>query len=847
MVLQARSSANAEARRVTSSVAESFARAPGLVEALESPDPSAVLQPQAEAVRQATGVDSVVVFSTSFVQLTSPYPDYIGRPYSPPANVATKVLPELRAGRSVTFDIDDRGYRSTATAVPVFGPDGKERGVVAVNITVGKVNSVVGAHLPVLIGGTAAAVTLAAVATAFTARRLLRQTRGLGPTELARMYDHHNAVLHAVREGVLIVSADGWLLLANDEARRLLDLPEDAEQRPVTELGLDPATTALLTGGTDLTEVTDVIHQAGDRLLAVNRRPTAPYGGLPGSVVTLRDSTELHELSNRVAAAGQRSRLMHEAGMRIGRTLDMTRTCEELAEVAVNGFADTVAVDLLEEVTQGEDPERAGRRLHRTAVRGAEPARLARVGTELTARDRTDQARALATGRAVSSEAGAVVLAPLVVRGLVLGLVEFRRSAPGPGFDPEDLVLAEELAARAAVSIDNARRFTREHGLAVALQHSLLPRTLPHRTGLDVAFRYLPAHAGVGGDWFDVIGLPGLRTALVVGDVVGHGINAAVAMGRLRTTIRNFSALDLPPEEVLGRLDELVAQLDEEGAGLEIAGSTCVYAVYDPVSGSCVLARAGHLRPALIEPDGTVGYPEVAVSPPLGVGGHPFETTELKLAPGSQLVLFTDGLVETRDSDIDVGLARLRRTLAEQAGRDPERICEAVTRAMLVGHPADDVALLVARTGLLAADRSAEWEVPMDPAAVAPVRAACARQVARWGLDGLGFATELILSELITNAIRYGAAPVRVRLLYDTSLVCEVSDGSSTAPHLRWAATTDEGGRGIFLVAQLAHRWGTRYTAEGKVIWCEQTPAEGGPSEGTADGIGGVAGVVGAP
>ncbi|AUG80417.1 histidine kinase [Kitasatospora sp. MMS16-BH015] len=843
MVLQARSSADAEARRVTSSVAESFAHAPGTVAALESADPTAALQPQAERVRMTTGVDSVVVFDTSFVQLTSPYPDYLGRPYSPPAEVAQKVLPELRSGRSVTFDLSDHGYRSVATAVPVFGPDGHSKGVVAVNITVGKVNSVVTSHLPVLIGGTAAAVALAAIATALAARRLLRQTHGLGPTELARMYDHHNAVLHAVREGVLIVSDDGRLLLANDEARRLLDLPPDAEQRPVVDLGLDPATTALLTGESGASvggEVTDVIHRAGDRLLAVNKRPTAPYGGLPGSVVTLRDSTELHELSTRMAAAGQRSRLLHEAGMRIGRTLDMTRTCEELAEVAVDGFADTVAVDLLDEVTQGEDPERAGRRLRRTAVRGAEDPRVAPVGSEVTARDGAAQGGSLTTARAVLAEDGAAVVAPLLVRGLVLGLVEFRRGAGREPFDQDDLVLAEELAARAAVSIDNARRFTREHGLAVALQHSLLPRSLPERTGLEVAYRYLPAHAGVGGDWFDVIGLPGFRTALVVGDVVGHGISAAVAMGRLRTTIRNFSALDLPPEEVLGRLDELVAQLDEEVAGLEIAGSTCVYAVYDPVSGSCVLAGAGHLRPALISPDGTVTYPELPVSPPLGVGGHPFETTELHLPTGSRLVLFTDGLVETRDTDIDVGLTRLRGALAAHADRTPEEICEAVTRTVLVGHPADDVALLVARTSLLAADRVAEWEVPMDPAAVAPVRTACAHQVARWGLEELGFATELILSELITNAIRYGAPPVRVRLLYDTTLVCEVTDASSTAPHLRWAATTDEGGRGIFLVAQLTHRWGTRYTPQGKVIWCEQLPPE---TPGTPDRPVGLAGL----
>jgi len=838
MVLQARSSAESDARRVTSSVAESFAHGPGLVQALDGPNPSAVLQPEAEAVREATGVDSVVVFNTSYIQLTSPYPGYVGRPYAPPENVARDVLPQLRAGRAVTFDQSGQaGYRSITTAVPVFAPNGTPKGVVAVNITVGRVNAVVGSHIPILLGAAAAALVLAAVGTALGARRLQRETRGLGPTELARMYDHHNAVLHAVREGVLIVGEDGRLLLANDEARRLLDLPPGAELRPVAELGLDPGTAALLTSDADLT---DAIHPAGGRLLAVSKRPTAPYGGRPSRVVTLRDSTELHDLTSRVAAAGQRRQLLHEAGMRIGRTLDMTRTCEDLAEVALAGFADTVAVDLREAVTRGEEPDATGWRLRRMALGGAgHEVASPQVGGGLTAAEGTVRGRSLALGRAVlerdgpggDGSGGRAVVAPLSVRGVVLGLVEFRRAPTSEPFEQDDLVLAEELAARAAVSVDNARRYTREHGLAVAMQRSLLPRTLPRRTALEVAYRYLPAHAGVGGDWFDVIALPGFRTALVVGDVVGHGINAAVAMGRLRTTIRNFSALDLPPDEVLGRLDELVAQFDEEGTGPEISGSTCVYAVYDPVSGDCAVALAGHLRPAVITPDGAVEYPQLALSPPLGIGGHPFETTELHLARGSRLVLFTDGLVESRAGNIGDGLKRLRTVLAESVARDvasgPEEICEAVTRSMLPSHPADDVALLVARTDLLSADRSATWEVPAEPAAVAPLRSACMRRLAEWGLDEIGFATELILSELVTNAIRYGTPPVRVRLLYDTSLVCEVSDASSTAPHLRWAATTDEGGRGIFLVAQLAHRWGTRYTADGKVIWSEQLLPDG--------------------
>ncbi|MER5635497.1 SpoIIE family protein phosphatase [Kitasatospora sp. NPDC002227] len=826
MVLQARSSTVSDARRVTRGVAESFAHSPGLIPALDSAVPSAVLQPEAEAVRQATGVDSVVVLNTASVQLTSPYPAYVGHPYQPPAYVLSEVLPQLRAGHTVTFDLDEPGFRSIVTAVPVFTPDGTPKGVVAVNITVGRVNSLVGSHLPVLLGGAAAAVALAAVVTVLASRRLLRQTRGLGPRELARMYEHHDAVLHAVREGVLIIGEDATVILANDEARRLLGLPEDAEQRPVGELGLDPQTVALLISAE---AVTDGIHRAGDRLLAVNKRPTAPYGGRPGTVLTLRDSTELHELTSRVEDAGRRRQLLYEAGLRIGRSLDMNRTCEELADVAAGRFADVVAVDLVAGVTLGEEPEPGPQVLRRTVLRGVHGAV---ASGSFTPAKGSPQARALESGRAVLTGGGpagrraSALVAPLRVHGRVLGLVEFRRRPAGAQFDADDLLLAEEMAARAAVSIDNARRYAREHGTAAALQRSLLPQVVPEQTALEVAYRYQPASAGVGGDWFDVISLPGLRTALVVGDVVGHGINAAVAMGRLRTAIRTFAALDLPPDEVLERLDELVSQTDEECDAFKITGSTCAYAVYDPVTGICTIARAGHLGPALVHPDGTVEYPGTALAPPLGVGGHPFGTTELKIEEGSRLVLFTDGLVESRGRDIDQGLDQLAAVLADGGHRSPEETCQAVARTAQVARATDDVALLVARTGRLAPDQVAEWDVRVDPSAVAEVRSAAARRLAEWGLDDIVFTTELILSELVTNAIRYGASPVRVRLLRDTSLICEVSDGSSTAPHLRWAATTDEGGRGLFLVAQLAHRWGTRYTPDGKVIWCEQPLTE---------------------
>lgn len=378
--------------------------------------------------------------------------------------------------------------------------------------------------------------------------------------------------------------------------------------------------------------------------------------------------------------------------------------------------------------------------------------------------------------------------------------------------------------------IDSA--VTGNTAMAVNLQRSLLPHGMPEQNALDVSFRYLPAQAGVGGDWFDVIPLPGARVALVVGDVVGHGMHAAATMGRLRTAVFNFSMLDLPPDDLLAHLDDLVGRIDKDeahptgsaqgGGGAPIAGATCLYAVYDPVTRSCEVARAGHLPPALVRPDGSVELLEVPAGPPLGLGGLPFEAVEHQLAEGSRLVLYTDGLVEDRRRDIDVGLDELRGALAGRPDRTTEETCDAVLRAMLPAAPSDDIALLVAETRGVPEDHIARWDVPSDPAAVAAVRNEANDTLAAWGLDELTFTTELILSELITNAIRYATGPIGVRLLLDRSLICEVADASSTSPHLRYAATTDEGGRGLFLVAQMAERWGTRYTKSGKIIWVEQ-------------------------
>jgi serine phosphatase RsbU (regulator of sigma subunit)/PAS domain-containing protein/anti-sigma regulatory factor (Ser/Thr protein kinase) len=843
LVLQARHDSTTEARNRSVAVAEAFANAPGTVEALRGPDPSAVLQPRAEAARMATDVDFIVVMNTDGIRYTHPKSDRIGKKF-----VGT-VAPAL-AGHRVTEEIDGTIGPLVQAVVPVKTADGSVVGLVSAGITTANVGGAANRQLPLVLSAAAGGLLLATAGTALVSRRLLRQTHGLGPHEMTRMYEHHDAVLHSVREGVLIVGGEGTLLLANDEAHRLLDLPDDAEGRHVRDLALPADTSVLLASGR---VATDEVHLVKDRLLAINQRTTDSQGGPPGTVATLRDSTELRALSGRAEAARERLNMLYDAGVAVGTSLDVTRTAEELAELAVPRFADFATVDLFDSVLSGGQPE-AARALRRTATSGIrKDPPLYPVGEQIRLVDSSPQARSLSTGQAVVAprleEAGgwqaqdlersaqvvrygihSLITVPLRAGNVVLGVASFWRSEKPDPFDAEEVALAEELVARAAVSIDNARRYTREHSMAVTLQRSLLPRNLPDQNALEVAYRYLPAQAGVGGDWFDVLPLSGARVALVVGDVVGHGLHAAATMGRLRTAVHNFSALDLPPEELLALLDELVSRIDqdetEEGGNAPVTGATCLYAVYDPVARRCTVARAGHPPPALIHPDGRVEFPDVPAGPPLGLGGLPFETVELDLPEGSRLVLYTDGLVEDREHDIDVGLDQLRRAL-ERAGDSPEETCRVVLDSRLPAKPSDDIALIVARTRALGADRIAEWQVPSDPAAVGEVRASVSRRVADWGLEELTFTTELILSELVTNAIRYGGDAVHVRVLYDRTLICEVFDSSSTSPHLRYAAMTDEGGRGLFLVAQLSERWGTRYTPEGKVIWAEQAvPAD---------------------
>ncbi|MFE0511225.1 SpoIIE family protein phosphatase [Streptomyces sp. NPDC058964] len=845
LVLQSERDTSSEAKRRSIAVAQTFAHSPGILQALKTTHPSKVLQPLTEAGRRSAGVDFIVVMDTKGIRYTHPIPSRIGKRF------VGRIGPSL-AGKLYTESVHGPLGHEVQATVPIYGADGRVTALVSAGLKVKNVTSEVNRQLPIILSAGAGALVVATGGTALVGRRLRRQTHSLAPAELTRIYEHHDTVLHSVREGVLIVSEDGRLLLANDEARRLLELPPDAEGRSVWELSsLDPETVELLASGR---EATDEVHPAGERLLAVNQRPTERGGGGAATVVTLRDSTELQAVSGRAELARERLKLLYDAGLGIGTTLDVVRTADELAQVAVPRLADFVTVDIADGVLHGEEPAPTATGLRRVAVHGI------RDDPPLYGKDRlidflpsTPQARGYGSGRAelVTDLAGAngwlaqdpqrtreiiaygihsLIAAPIQARGVVLGMANFWRAKRHEAFDEEELSLAEELVARAAVSIDNARRYTREHALAVTLQRSLLPRALPEQSALEIGYRYLPAQSGVSGDWFDVIPLPGSRVALAVGDVVGHGLHAAATMGRLRTAVHNFSTLDLPPDEILSHLDDLVGRIDQDEANAETAaevvGATCLYAIYDPVTRRCTMARAGHLAPALVHPDGTATYPDLPTGPPLGLGAMPFQTAELHLPEGTQLVLYTDGLIEDRRRDLDEGMELLRHALTGHPHRTPEDSCQAVLDQLLPPRPKDDVALLIARTRALPPDHIADWDVPADPAAVSRMRTHVADTLDTWNLTELAFTTELILSELITNAIRYGTDPIHVRLIHDRTLTCEVSDGSSTSPHLRYAATTDEGGRGLFLVSQMAERWGTRYTPQGKVIWAEQALPE---------------------
>ncbi|MFJ7966588.1 SpoIIE family protein phosphatase [Streptomyces sp. NPDC096324] len=385
---------------------------------------------------------------------------------------------------------------------------------------------------------------------------------------------------------------------------------------------------------------------------------------------------------------------------------------------------------------------------------------------------------------------------------------------------PEERTLLITISALVAHALERARLYEAELTRSEELQQALLPRGLPTVPEATAAARYLPAGQSldVGGDWYDLIPLSAGQVALVVGDVMGHGLSEAATMGRLRTALHTLAALELPPDEIMGHLNDIVGGLGDH------AYATCLFALYDSTDGSCVVVRAGHPPPLVVRPDGSTYFPEIAVNPPLGAAFPPFETTELELPAESLLVLYTDGLVESPQREIDQGMAQLAGLLGGAAGSpDPEDLCDSVTEGLLPGGPtADDAALLIARLHHVADRQVASWALPEGPEAAGEARRHVREQLAQWHLDDLVMTTELLASELVGNVIRHAGGPIGLRLLCSGTLVCEVSDASLTMPRIRRATDTDEGGRGLQLINALCERWGSRYTPDGKAIWTEQ-------------------------
>jgi len=407
---------------------------------------------------------------------------------------------------------------------------------------------------------------------------------------------------------------------------------------------------------------------------------------------------------------------------------------------------------------------------------------------------------------------------PLVVSGQETGMcvVSFDRPRELTGAEQALLIALSGLVAQA---LERARLFDAEHARAQELQRALLPRELPSLPALTAAARYLPAGANVGGDWYDVIPLSADRVALVIGDVMGHGLSEAVIMGRLRTAVQTLSDLELPPDEILAHLNDVVTGLGDD------AFATCLYGIYDPIAGICTFARAGHPPPAFAWPDGTVEFAPGATDPPLGTTDPPFETVQLSIPDQGLLVFYTDGLIESAGTDTATGMRRLAEFLRGHRGQDLDQLCDGLIRCVLPPGQqcTDDAALLVVQVHRTAPDAVATWSLPEDPLAARAAREHVRRQLAAWRLDELAMTTETLASELVANVVRHARGPIQLRLLRSRSLVCEVFDGSLTTPRIRRAAWTDEGGRGLQLVAALSDRWGTRYMPAGKCIWTEQS------------------------
>jgi serine phosphatase RsbU (regulator of sigma subunit)/anti-sigma regulatory factor (Ser/Thr protein kinase) len=552
------------------------------------------------------------------------------------------------------------------------------------------------------------------------------------------------------------------------------------------------------------------------------------------------------------AAVRERLAFLNEVSGRIGTTLDLARTVREVGEAVVPRFCDLAGAYLREQVLAGEEfdagPPDTATRWHRVCVEHddepgrwedvvpvgeivafpadtpffhcmttGEPVLVPRVDEELAhtiaARFEKRDIRPLITGRSM-------LVVPLRARGAVLGFMVLLRRPDRPAFDDLDRATGAELAARAGLVLDNARMRTLQEAVAETLQDRMLPHIPARATGCDITTRYLPgAFLGrVGGDWFDTVKLPGARTAFVVGDVMGHGLESAAMMGQLRTAVQTLAALDLPPAHLLRRLDDVAQRLGETYL------ATCLYAVYDPVAGELHAANAGHVPPVLVRAeDGRGDLLDLPTGAPIGVGGVAFESVRVPVRPGDRLVMCTDGLVEARDDG--VGLAVLCENAAHPAA-SMDDACDTLIRALnACGTRRDDVAVLMARLNGVAPEDVAEWRLDARPEQAGRARRAVRAQLSDWGLASLAATAELLVSEIVTNAVRHARrGPVTLRLVRGEHLLCEVDDDSPELPALLGAGYQDEHGRGLRVVTALAKEWGANRSTTGKTVWFELAP-----------------------
>ncbi|MET9772931.1 SpoIIE family protein phosphatase [Streptomyces sp. NPDC006367] len=560
---------------------------------------------------------------------------------------------------------------------------------------------------------------------------------------------------------------------------------------------------------------------------------------------------------------GDRLRFVGAATRRIARGMDLDEIVMGLCRATVPTFADAILVYLREPLPVGDERPTGPLvlRLRRTdripaerdaeggflAAAQAEASELESVGSELCeVRPGSALAEVLRGVRPVFTDTPAVraalpdllgdgdeftvpgdrraILAPLRGRRRVIGAALFLRGPERIPFEGEDLLVAAQLATHSALGVDKAVLYGREAYIADELQRTMLPENLPRCTGVRLASRYLPAAetARVGGDWYDAIPLPGSRVALVVGDVMGHSMTSAAIMGQLRTTAQTLAGLDLPPQEVLHHLDEQAQRLGTDRM------ATCLYAVYDPVAHRITVANAGHPPPVLLHLGGRAEVLRVPAGAPIGVGGVDFEAVELDAPAGATLLLYTDGLVESRLRDVWTGIEQLRERLAATAqltGPDHppplEALCDEVLDMLGPGDRDDDIALLAARFDGIAPSDVAYWELEPEDKAPGRARQLARRALGDWGLQELTDSVELLVSEVVTNAVRYATKPVTLRLLRTDVLRCEVGDDVPQLPRLRQARATDEGGRGLYLVNRMARRWGATRLSTGKVVWFE--------------------------